>query len=133
MTVWCGLLVTGGIRALRSNPSAVLLVLVLMLAVGVAMGWRMFRLGVVAEGDTLVVRNDWRTYRWSRREVDSFSERRGSNNVPWGRSAQVVLADRTAVDLGVTRTGLGLTAGSRTRLLDDLEQLRAWKDHRADG
>lgn len=131
MTVWCGLLITGGIRALRSNPSPVLIVLVFMLAVGVTLGYRMFRMSVVAEGDTLLVRNTWRTFRWSSRDVHSFNEVRGSNNVPWGRSAQVILADRTAVNLDVTQTGLALTAGSRTRMRDSLEQLRAWKRHSA--
>lgn len=126
--VWCGLLIAGGIRALRSNPFPSVLLFVVMLAAGVTLAYRMSRLSVVVgKGDTLVVRNNWRTLRWSSQEVDSFNEARGSNNVPWGRSAQVMLTDRTAVNLDVTQTGLGLTTGNRMRLDDTLEQLRNWK------
>lgn len=131
MSLWCGLLIAGGVRALRGNPSPAVLVLVFMLAVGVTLGYRQFRMSVVAEGDTLVVRNNWRTFRWSRQEVDSFIEARGGNNVPWGRSAQVVLADRTAVTLDVTQT-MGLGTGGSQRLQERLEQLRAWKGRSSD-
>ena len=131
MSVWCGLLIWGGVRAIRSNPSPAVPVLVFMLAVGGTLGYRQFRMSVLAEGDTLVVRTNWRTFRWSRQEVDSFIEARGGNNVPWGRSAQVVLADRTAVTLDVTQT-VGLGKGGSRRLQERLEQLRAWKGHGTD-
>lgn len=95
-----------------------------MLAGGITLGYRLLRLGVVADGDTLVVRNHWRTYHVSRLEVEAFTEQHGSNNVPWGRSVQVVLTDRTSIGMDVTQTGLG---AGRERMRERLEQLRAWR------
>ena len=124
MSVWCAVVVVAGVRGLTSDPSAGLLVLVLMLGVGMTMGYRMSRLGVVAEGDTLVVRNHWRTHRFPRSEVRDVQEVRVGSGVPWGRAVQVVLADRSAVSLDVTQTAMPW--GGHARLQSQLQQLRAW-------
>ena len=130
-TVWCSLLLTAGLRGLTSDPSPGLLVVVPMLVVGGTLGYRLSRMGVVAEGETLVVRGTWRTHRFPRTQVVEVQEVRGANNVPWGRSLQVVLADRSAVNLDVTQTALPWSGA--TRLQDDLTQLRAWTTGRHAG
>lgn len=93
--VWCGLVAVGLVKA-APKPGAV--ILVFMLVFGVTLCWRMGGLSAVGEGDTLVIRNIYRTRRVPAADITGL--RTGTAPMqPFGRTVYVVTdADAIALD-----------------------------------
>lgn len=120
LVVWTGGLVWS---ASRARPSS-LPVLALMLAFGVLLCWRLFRLGVDADPDALVVHNNLRTTTIARADIAGFT--RGTPpNMPFGTCLFATVTSGQVVALDVT-TGMTVLARSRRRVDDDLTALRSW-------
>lgn len=128
MVFWCGSLAVFGARAIARGVMPTLAVLPLMLAFGVAVGYRLFRLGVVARGDVLEVRNNFRSRTVARKDVEGF--RVGSPSAAGFSSGQVIyvlLRDDSVLSLDVTSTSLPLRR-SREQVNQRLQRLRAWQE-----
>lgn len=124
-TLWCGAVVVGGVRGLLAGSLAAL-VTVPMLALGATFGYRLVRMGVRGERDTLTIRNSWSTRTLRRADIEDFRTGTGiTGGLPGSRVVQVLLRDRTVLPLDVTSTPLPLPRG-RARLQQRLEQLQAW-------
>lgn len=121
--VWCGSVASFGVAsARRGSPAAVLAVVLVAIAIGFA--YRLTRLGVVAAGDLLTVRNTWRTRTLRRREIAGFRPGTTSHGLRSGQALFVLLADDTIVALDVTTSLLG--GRGRRRLAERRDQLQHW-------
>ena len=122
--LWCAGVATAGVRGLLAGqPSA--LVTLPMLGLGALLGFRLSRLGVRADGRSLTVRNNWSSRVLSRDDIEGFRTSPTSGSLPFAHTVQVLLRDQTVLPLDVTTQALPLRR-SRTRLLERVEQLRAW-------
>lgn len=124
-TIWCGVLVSAGVRGAFAGSVATLII-VPMLGLGAASGYRMFRLGVRAEHDNLTVRNNWSTRTLTRADIEGFrTGGLGRGGLPGSQAVQLLLRDATILPLDVTATALPLRR-SRARLQERLQKLQAW-------
>lgn len=91
MCIWCGSIFAGLIAAAaHGSPAAV--ILLLMLAFGLTLGYRIFRLSVALGPQDLLVRNFYRTRRIVRADVEGF--RQGAlSQQPFTRAIYVLLRD----------------------------------------
>lgn len=114
MTFWCGGVAAAAAVAI-AHGSAAVVVPVLMFGVGSTMGYRLFRLSVVADGETLVVRNNLRTHLLQRNQVEGFRSGTpsGSHGLPIGQVIYVLLRDSTLMSLDVTTQPLPFGWGQR--------------------
>lgn len=124
-TFWCGAVIVGGINALRHGTSGVLVAAV-MLIIGVALAYRLVTLGVFGRGDELVVRNNFRTRRLTRSEIEDFRVGSASGGLPVNKAISVLLMDGSLLNLDVT-TCLTVLPRGRRRLDQQLLTLRAWR------
>ncbi len=128
--VWCGLLASVVVRLFsRGSPTA--LIGLAMLALGAFLGYRLCRLGVHAEQDLLVVRNNLRTLRLTRTDIAGCRKGGTRGGFPGSQAVQLLLHDQALVPLDVTAAPLPLP-WSRARLQQQLEQLQAWHSCHAD-
>jgi hypothetical protein len=120
--LWVGILAVGFFGSDDFDPASVVFVVGFM-AIGVAFVARMVRTAVIADDTTLLVRNFYRTKRFSWQEVEGFRTGRISFQ-PWGRMIFVLLRDGNMYGTDATMTTWG-RAGRRdpdTMLAD----LRSW-------
>jgi hypothetical protein len=121
--VWCAGVLTAAVTiAVKGSPAAI--IPVIMLAFGVTIGVRMFRMSVAFDADALVVRNFFRTRSLRREEIEGF--RSGSmSNQPFGRTIYALLRDGSVFPLDVAgrlyRFGRG-----RGKLEERQAMLQAW-------
>jgi hypothetical protein len=121
--LWCGG-VFAGLIAAAVHGSPTVLILLLMLAIGLALGYRLFRLSVALGPRDLVVRNYYSTRRIPRADVEGF--RQGAlSQQPFMRVIYVLLRDGTLLPLDVT--GRPSFLGRGNSLLEDrLQLLQRW-------
>jgi len=123
--LWCGGVAAFAFAAARRHSPAVVIG-VLMFIAGAALGYRLFRLGVTADGDALTVRNNTRTRVLARRDIEGFRiGSPGTGRLPTSRAVLVLLRDDTVLTLDVT-AALPLGNRGRRRVEEQLEQLRRW-------
>jgi hypothetical protein len=116
---WCGS-VFAGLIAAAAHGSPAVLILLLVVAFGLTLGYRIFRLSVALGSQDLLVRNFYRTRRIVRAEVEGF--RQGAlSQQPFTRGIYVLLRDGTVFPLDVTARPYFFGRGKR--LLDDRTQL----------
>jgi hypothetical protein len=119
-TFWCvGLLAFVVGLAIVGSPTVI--VPIVILAFGVVLMYRMWRLAVVAHDDQLVIFNYSRTYRLPRSEIEAF--RRGVEQ--FERAGYVHLVDGKTLRLDVTRQPL-IFRRDPTVIDEQLDQLREW-------
>ena len=109
-TVWCGICGFGIVAALVGGHATALL-FVGFLMIGSAIVWRGLVTIAAAVDDTLLVRNQFKTWRIPRSEISTF--RVGVGSGPPGRAVQALLLDGTVVTLDVTRSGMITRRGER--------------------
>ena len=119
--IWCGFVLPGLIAAVINGPPAIVILLP-MLAFGLTLGYRTFRLSVTLGSEELLVRNFSRTQRVIRAEVEGF--RMGDvSRRPFGRTIYVLLRDGTVLPLDVAehqaRYGFG-------KLENQMQSLQQW-------
>ncbi len=91
---------------------------------GLLLGYRVLRVGVDAAGDTLLIRNSWRSRSMQRVDVESF--RQGSPpNLSWGSCIFAATRGGDLVALEVTTRPFTL-AGSKRRQAAELARLQQW-------
>jgi branched-subunit amino acid ABC-type transport system permease component len=122
-TAWCGLVTFGLVEALLHQPS-VAIIPAAMLAFGLTLTYRMFRISAISHGDTLTIRNYFATKRLMRSDVEDFRIGRPSNQ-PIGKTIHLLLRDKgiLAIDAAarpyVTRRG-------KLQLARRQAELEAW-------
>ncbi len=124
-SVWCAVVASAGVRAAVAGSVSALVILP-MLCLGAALGYRLFRLEVRAERETLTIRNTWSTRTLTRADIEGF--RTGVltvGSLTGGQVVQVLMRDETVLPLDVTRSTFPLPR-SRSRLQERLQHLRAW-------
>jgi hypothetical protein len=124
MTIWCGGVLAVLVLAVREGDAAAVIP-ALMFVFGAGLGFRLFRLGVTAEGETLVIRNNLRTARIRRDEIEGF-RLSSPAAIPFGRVIYALLRDESILRLDVT-VRPAVTARGRAKMADWLAQLRAWQ------
>lgn len=120
---WCGT-VTVFVVVLATKGAGAVFVPILMLAFGVTLAYRLWRLGVSAHGDELVVRNHFRTRRLRRAEVEGF-RMAPAEQLPFTGALYVLLRDDTLMRLDVTIRPTIRRFGKAT-LETQLAELRRW-------
>jgi hypothetical protein len=119
LCIWCGGVLAGLIAAAAHGSPAVMFLL-LMLAFGLTLGYRIVRLSVAIGRQDLLVRNLYRTRRIARADIVGF--RQGAlGQQPFTRAIYVLLRDGTVFPLDVT--GRPYFFGRGQRLLDNRAQL----------
>jgi hypothetical protein len=117
--IWCGS-VFAGLIAAAAHGSPAVLILLPVLAFGLTLGYRIFRLSVALGPQDLLVRNFYRTRRIVRVDVEGF--RQGAiSQQPFTRAIYVLLRDGTVFPLDVTGRSYFFRRGKT--LLDDRTQL----------
>lgn len=114
---WCGLLITFTIP-LRGGVVEVILPIA-MLVFGVSLAYRLVTLSAVTAGGAFVLRNNFRTRRLRRDEIEAF--RVGQR--PWGRTIFVLLRNQSLVQVDAA---VRLLPSGRRRLDAWLAELREW-------
>jgi len=124
--IWCGS-VSAGLIAAAAHGSPAAVILLLMLAFGLTLGYRIFRLSVTLGPHDLLVRNFYRIRRIVRADIEGF--RQGAlSQQPFTRAIYVLLRDGTVFPLDVT--GRPYYFGRGKTLLDDRTQLlERWLEH----
>jgi hypothetical protein len=119
-TFWC-LGVLAFVVGLAIHGTPVVIVPVVLLVFGLALMYRMWRLGIVSHGDTLIVRNLLRTHGLTRAEIEGFRRR----SEQFERVGYAHLRDGTELRLDVTRQPHIFQRDPNT-LDEQLDQLREW-------
>jgi hypothetical protein len=119
---WCGI-VAVGFFGLVPQPEA--LIPLGMLAFGGSLTYRMVRLEVVADDAGLLIRNYYKTRRYSWAEVEEFRLGSATLGMPFGKVIHALLANGEIVTLDVTMTP-ALFARGRKRRERHLRQLQEW-------
>ena len=96
-----------------------------MLAFGGSLTYRMFRLEVVADDAGLLIRNYYKTRRYSWAEVEEFRLGSAMLGMPFGKVIHALLANGEIVTLDVTMTPALFPRG-RKRRERHLRQLQEW-------
>jgi hypothetical protein len=96
-----------------------------MLAAGVTIGVRLWRLGVIARGDEFLVSNYFQTRRLTRAEIEGFRIGSSHHSMLFGRTIYVLLGDESVLPLDVT-TRPFVTKRQRARFDAQLNTLRRW-------
>lgn len=121
--IWCGSVFAGLIAAAVHGSPAVVILLI-MLTIGLTLGYRIFRLSVALGPQDLLVRNYYRTRRIARADVEGF--RQGAlSQQPFTRAIYVLLRDGTLLPLDVTGRPIFFGRGT-TRLEDRQQLLQRW-------
>lgn len=120
---WCGFLIVSSLPPDRDPVG--LVVTAGMLVFGVGLGYRLLRLGASTEGDVLVIRNNFRTRRLARREIEAFRVGEVNAGLPIGRAIFVLLTDESVVQIDGAMSLGPLGGGRLDRTLSDL---RRWLD-----
>jgi hypothetical protein len=116
---WTATIVWTMVLGDRLSSAAVGLVFIVF---GLAIGYRVFRIGVRSGPDgTLTIRNNHSTRRLTRAEIEDF--RFGGSGGLGQQSIHALLRDGTVYRMDVTNTALGL---GRKRNAAGLRTLRAW-------
>ena len=106
---WCGIVFFGFVEALL-HRATVAIIPGVMLAFGITLTYRLFRVSAIAEDDALTVRNYFTTKRLARSDIEEFRIGRASNQ-PVGKTIHILLRDKgiLAIDAAarpcVTRRG----------------------------
>lgn len=122
-TVWCAMLVSFAVAG--RGQGAVSVVPLLMLGFGATLMYRMLRVGVVADESGLLVRNSFRTKRFSWSEVEDFRVGGAAMGMPFGKVVHVLLRNGEVLTLDVTMRPW-LFARGRARLDEYVQALRSW-------
>ena len=97
--LWCGLAIWASVQ---NGVGPGLIVGLIFVAFGGALGLRMLGIAAIARGDELLVRNAYRTHRLPRSEVEAFSTGHGPM-AAFKRTIYVILANETiGLDVGLT-------------------------------
>jgi hypothetical protein len=88
--IWFGVLGSNLPAVLRSGGFEAIPFLLIMGLGGGLIFYRMSRMAVVAEGDLLMLRSFFRTYRFTRQVVEGFRIGRPSMSMPFGRTIRVL-------------------------------------------
>jgi apolipoprotein N-acyltransferase len=118
---WCGILVTG----LIATGAGIAVFAVPMLAFGMTLCFRLFRLGVDADAAGLMVRNNFRTKRFTWDEIEGFRIGSPQMGMPFGKVIHTLLRDGEIFTLDVTMRPW-MIPGARHKLDSYLASLRAW-------
>ena len=95
-----------------------------MLVFGALLGWRLAGLAVLGEGDELLVRNNLRTARLRRDQIEGFREEAGGRSSP---TAKVFALLRDGTVLSLDAVSMPTLPGRRSRSAERaLADLRAW-------
>jgi hypothetical protein len=113
--------VLGGVAVTRLVDTPGSWVPIVFIACAAAVGYRMWRYGVVADGGGLVVRNTFSTRRLARSEIADFRLDRLRFALPNRQAIRVVLRDGTVRTLDVTKGFRG-----QPDRAPDLTRLRSW-------
>ena len=125
--LWFGVLGVNIPAVLRSNGFGATPFLLFFGLGGGLFLYRMGSMAVTADGDVLILRNFFRTYRFTRQAVEGFRIGRPSMGMPFGRTIHVLLNDETVVTADVFAYGwAGVTQKGRERLQQRLDALRRW-------
>ncbi len=121
LAFWIGM-VTWIAMIRRHGPS--IAIGVVFIAYGLAVGYRLIRLGVTSAPDgTLTVRNNFGTRQLSRASIEAFRLGKSGSTRLGTQSIQALLRDGTMYSLDVTRSSLGL---GRRRNQESLDALTKW-------
>jgi hypothetical protein len=122
--IWC--VAVAGFAALAASQGSPFVVIpILMLVVGVTIGVRLWRLGVIARGDEFLVSNYFQTRHLTRAEIEGFRVGTSHHSMPFGRTIYVLLRDESVLPLDVT-TRPFVTKRQRARFDAQLNTLRRW-------
>ena len=121
--VWCAGVLTAAVTIAVQGSSAAI-VPVIMLAFGVTVGLRMFRMSVTLDADALVVRNLFRTRSLRRDEIEGFRSGLMSNQ-PFSRTIYAMLRDGSVFPLDVAGRPYRFGRG-RGKLEGRQAMLQAW-------
>jgi hypothetical protein len=119
---WC-VLVSVGFFGLAPRPEA--LIPLGMLAFGGSLTYRMFRLEAVADDGGLLIRNYYKTRRYSWGEIEDFRLGSPMLGMPFGKVIHALLVNGEIVTLDVTMMPALLGRG-RKRRENHLRQLQEW-------
>ncbi len=123
LAVWSGFLSIGFVLLLI-HGSPVALVPALMLAFGLTLGYRMFRLSVVADEHGLTVRNYYTTKRLAKSDIEEFRIGRASNQ-PMGKTIHILLQDKEILSIDAA-SRVSITDRGKRRLTERLTNLETW-------
>jgi hypothetical protein len=122
-TVWCGAVLFGLVAALIHRLS-VAIIPAGMLAFGVTLTYRLFRISAVADRDTLTVRNYFTTKRLARSDIEEFRIGRASNQ-PIGQTIHVLLRDKGILAIDAAARPYATRRG-KLQLAERQAKLEAW-------
>lgn len=124
--VWCGM-AGSGLAAALARGSPVVIIAIFMLISEAVLAFRLFRLAVISEQGSLVVRNVWRSRGLPRADVEGFRVGAGPMGQPFMKCLYALLKDETLVSLDVTARPMFIPK-SMQRLDRHLQALRTWLD-----
>lgn len=99
--LWFALLTYAVVRG-AAHGSGAMFVLLFMLVVGLLVPYRMARMSVIGDGDSLTVRNRWLTKHLRSSDIEGFRLGRSAYGMPGVSVIHALLADGTILTLDVT-------------------------------
>ncbi len=122
---WCVALLGGIVASVADGAIGALVPLLLMLAFGATLCYRIFSLEAIADTRGLRVRNYFSTKTFDWDDVEDFRLGGPMFSMPFGKVVHVLLRDREIVTLDVTMRPWLLSSGRR-KLDGWLQMLREW-------